>query len=141
MIRRLITMVVACLVCGCGVSRVNPNIDGFAPFAQDLQPLIGNWVSDGQLALIVEQEGDRIAIRNPVNEVWRLEVEDVRADAKSIKFVQRSFLIDGSTHPFNGVPCECKISAHTSDPDLLIYHMTSEHSKDIPPDILRRAKR
>ena len=140
MIRRLLMMVVVCLVCGCGVSRVKPNIDGFVPFAQDLQPLIGKWESDGQLALIVEQDGNRIAIRNPENEVWRFEVEDVHVDANSIRFVQRSFLIDGSTHPFNGVPCECKISAHASDPDLLIYQLTSEHSKDIPPSTMRRAK-
>ena len=140
MIRCLLTTISLFLVGGCGVSPGKSDVDGFVPFAEDLRPLIGHWESDGQLALIVERDENRIAVRNPKNEVWRFEIENAKPESKSITFVQRSFLIDGSSHPFNGVPCNCKISPHPTDLNLLVYHLTSEYSNDIPPDTMRRAK-
>lgn len=134
-----IALTAVLLLVGCN-GRSQPNIDGSVDYKTELAPLIGIWESEGATALIVERKGDKIIIRNPTNEVWRFEITDVAKVDQSIFFTQRSYLLDGSSHPFNGVACKCKISPKDGDPDALVYALTSEQSKDIPPDVLRRSK-
>ena len=106
----------------------------------DLATLIGIWESDGKTALIVEREGDMITIQEPKNEVWRVEFIDAQVVENAISFTRRSYLIDGSSHPFNGVPCECMISSQKGNSDAIVYALTTIHSKHIPPCVMQRAK-
>ena len=114
------------------------NVDAFVPYDAELDPLVGEWASDGERALIVERVDDQIFVRNPINDTWRFEISNASAAGSKISFTQKSFLIDGTTHPFNGVPCDASISPVADDLDSLTYSMTSEHMPKGESDVLTR---
>ena len=124
--------------CSADTPAVSTNVDASIPYADRFAPLIGEWASEGELALIVERSGDEIFVRNPVNDTWRFEVSNPSTEGTSISFTQKSFLIDGTAHAFNGVPCDTIIAPVDGDPDGLAYTITSEHTPDGASDIMRR---
>ena len=96
---------------------------------------------DELIEVIIEREGDTMTIQNPKNEVWRVEFTNAQVVENAISFTQRYYLIDGSSHPFNGVPCECLISSQKGNSDAKVYALRTEQSKHIPPSVMRRSKR
>ncbi|QDT08233.1 hypothetical protein K239x_01680 [Planctomycetes bacterium K23_9] len=124
--------------CGGDASPQTGNLDASVPYATVLDPLVGKWASDGELALIVDRDGDQIYIRNPINDTWRFEVSNASAQETTINFTQRSFLIDGTAHPFNGVPCDATIAPVVGNAEALTYTLTSEHLPDGESDVFTR---
>lgn len=114
------------------------NVDASVPYAADLDPLVGKWASDGEHALTVERGDDQIFVRNPMNDTWRFEISNASAEGSTITFTLKSFLIDGTYHPFNGVPCDAIISPAADDVDSIMYSMKSEHMPEGGAAVLTR---
>jgi hypothetical protein len=132
-------IVVLCLS-GCSSDAPTVNVGSVVPYSESLQPLIGTWESEGEVALIVERDGDELKIRNPANDTWRFEVADATASGDTIRFVQRHYLISGEPHPFSGKKCNCTISPVPGDPDGLEYIMTTDEMPKGEAEIFRRSK-
>jgi hypothetical protein len=125
---------------GCAGTGATENVDASIPFVSTLEPLIGKWAFDGELALIVERDGDVLFIRNPPNATWRFEISEISTDGTSVTFTQRHYLSDGAAHPFNDVPCKCTISPVLDDSESLNYKFTSAQLPDGDTDVLSRLK-
>lgn len=124
-------LLIAILIGGSGCSPPTAsNVDASVSYATALEPMLGKWASGGELALIVERNGDQIFIRNPINDTWRFEVSEASTEGAKITFTQKSYLIDGTSHPFNGVPCNATIAPVIGVPNALKYTLTSEHMPD-----------
>ena len=135
-----LTLLLIATLTGCSndAPSTTANVDAPVPYATSLDPMLGKWASDGELALIVERDGNQIFVRNPINDTWRFEVSNPSAEGSTITFTQKSYLIDGTAHPFNGVPCNTTIAPVVGDPDALTYTLTSEHLPDGESDVFTR---
>lgn len=103
------------------------NVDASVPYAAILDSLVGKWDKDGELALIIERRHDRIFIRNPSSDEWRLEISETTADESSISYTLKSFRTDGTAGPLDGVPFKTKITQVAGDEDSLTYAFTQPY--------------
>lgn len=135
-----LTLFAVAMAAGCSGDSVTPalNVDASVPYATDLDPLVGKWASGGELALILDREGDRVFVRNPINDTWRFEISKISATGSAISFTQKSFLIDGTAHPFNAVPCDATISPVAGSLYSLTYTLASEHMPAGESDVFTR---
>ncbi|MGJ8673869.1 hypothetical protein [Rubritalea sp.] len=91
--------------------------------------LVGQWSSEGELALIIKLEDENLIFYNPPNDTWNYEISGVSQNEGVVRYTQKHYLKDGSSHPFNGVPCSTQMSVSTETPDTLTYSLSSP---DIP---------
>ena len=102
------------------------------------QSMVGEWGTDGEVALIVRETNNRVEFLTPDNNTWRMEINDVKIVGDTVTFVQKNYLHDGSDHPFNGVACNS--IAKLVDSDTLELGMTTIHSPEFNADKLKRIK-
>ena len=132
----LLLAFILCLGCSQKVSK--ENIAGELAYNKTFEPLIGDWNSEGEFALIVARDGDSIVIDNPPNELWQIEVSNVTADGDAINFVQRHIIKDGSFNPFSGVECNCTLKPMDGSPNRLEFTMTTSETPNEPPVVYTR---
>lgn len=132
----LLLAFVACL--GCSQKVAKENIAGELAYSKKFEPLIGEWDSEGEFALIVKRDGDSIVIDNPPNELWQIEVSNVAADGTAIRFVQRHIIKDGSFNPFSGVECSCTLKPIAGSPNKLEFTMITPETPNEPPVVYTR---
>ena len=138
--RTTTALVLILALAGCSTGQLTVNVNGRVPFAPTLEFLIGEWTSDGELALIVERDGEDVVVRNPPNDTWRFEITDISTDGTRVMFTQRNFVSDGSDHPFNGIPCECTISTVPDDHDSLNFELTSPQLPEGESEVYTRLR-
>ena len=132
-------LLLAFILClGCSEKVAKENIAGELAYNKKFEPLIGEWNSEGEFALIVARDGDSVVIDNPPNELWQIEVSNVAADGGAIKFVQRHIIKDGSFNPFSGVECNCTLKPIDGSPNKLEFTMTTSETPDEPPGVYTR---
>ena len=102
------------------------------------QSMIGNWGTDGEVALIVREENGSVEFTTPDNDTWRMEISDAKIVGDTVTFVQKNYLHDGSDHPFNGVACNS--IAKLLDSDTLELGMTTKDSPDLGAEKLKRIR-
>ena len=132
----LLLAFILCLGCSQKVSK--ENIAGELAYNKTFEPLIGDWNSEDEFALIVARDGDSIVIDNPPNELWQIEVSNVTADGDAINFVQRHIIKDGSFNPFSGVECNCTLKPMDGSPNRLEFTMTTSETPNEPPVVYTR---
>ena len=132
----LLLAFILCLGCSQKVSK--ENIAGELAYNKTFEPLIGDWNSEGEFALIVARDGDSIVIDNPPNELWQIEVSNVTADGDAINFVQRHIIKDGSFNLFSGVECNCTLKPMDGSPNRLEFTMTTSETPNEPPVVYTR---
>ena len=132
--RTNVLLLLAFILClGCSQKVAKENIAGELAYSKSFEPLIGDWNSEGEFALIVARDGDSIVIDNPPNELWQIEVSNVTADGDAINFVQRHIIKDGSFNPFSGVECNCTLKPMDGSPNRLEFTMTTSETPNEPP--------
>ena len=132
--RTNVLLLLAFILClGCSQKVAKENIAGELAYNKSFEPLIGDWNSEGEFALIVARDGDSIVIDNPPNELWQIEVSNVTADGDAINFVQRHIIKDGSFHPFSEVECNCTLKPMDGSPNRLEFTMTTSETPNEPP--------
>ncbi|MEM7475661.1 MAG: hypothetical protein AAF483_11780 [Planctomycetota bacterium] len=72
----------------------------------------------------------------PENDTWRMDISDATVNGKSVAFVQKNFLHNGESHPFNGVACNTTV--RLIDAKTMEMAMTTVHSPDLEPELLTR---
>jgi hypothetical protein len=97
--------------------------------------MVGEWSSDGEIALVVDKIDGRIVISCPPNDQNWIELSNAKIDGNRIQFVQKHFLHDGEFSPFNGVPCKCEI--RLLDKDRLEFSIRTD-STGVESEILHR---
>ena len=134
-----VLLLLAFILClGCSQKVAKENIAGELAYNNTFEPLIGDWNSEGEFALIVARDGDSIVIDNPPNELWQIEVSNVTADGDAINFVQRHIIKDGSFNPFSGVECNCTLKPMDGSPNRLEFTMTTSETPNEPPVVYTR---
>ena len=132
--RTNVLLLLAFILClGCSQKVAKENIAGELAYNKSFEPLIGDWNSEGEFALIVARDGDSIVIDNPPNELWQIEVSNVTVDGDAINFVQRHIIKDGSFNPFSGVECNCTLKPMDGSPNRLEFTMTTSETPNEPP--------
>ncbi len=121
---------------GCsGTDRTAPTSAG-VPATDATSQMVGKWGSAGEVALIVSQADDRIVFATPENDTWRMEISDAKVDGDTVAFVQKNFLHNGESHPFNGVACE--ITVRLVNSETMEMTVTTVQSPEPISDLLSR---
>ncbi len=100
--------------------------------------MLGEWEAEGSNVLAIRAEDDRAVIRYHENDTWLINVLDARVVSNEVRFVTKHYLRDGTSHPFNGVPCECVMEALNTN--QLKYGAISEHMSKYEFTVLNRAR-
>ena len=72
----------------------------------------------------------------PENDTWRMEISDAKVDGDTVAFVQKNFLHNGESHPFNGVACE--ITVRLVNSETMEMTVTTVQSPEPISDLLSR---
>ncbi len=126
------------LLIGCGEgSNATPAASSVA--ATDVaKSMIGKWGVDGEVALIVTLQDDRVQISAPANDTWRMDIHNAEIVDDTIHFVQKNYLHNGDAHPFNGVACNSVIKL--IDQDKLEFATATVDLPDPASEILTRVE-
>lgn len=126
------------LLVGCATVPVQENAASFVPLSKITSLMLGQWMCEGSNVINLSQEDARVSICFRENDTWRIDISDARIVGSEIHFITKHYLRDGSSHPFNGTPCNTII--RTRDDDRLEMGMSSEHSPEYDFDTLTRNK-
>ncbi|MEM8671661.1 MAG: hypothetical protein AAGG48_29355 [Planctomycetota bacterium] len=121
---------------GCSDSGPQEGLSSSVEATDLTRQMVGQWGSDGEVTLIIELIGDTVVFSAPENDTWRMDVLDARIVDQEVHFIQKNFLHDGSSHPFNGVACETTVKL--LDDDTLQLAMTTDSSPDLESEVLSR---
>ena len=136
----LLLAIATLIGCSPQSSTNTANVEASVPYSVDLEPLVGEWAKDGELALVVDRRGERIFIDSQVNKGWRLEHIGATAQESSITYTQKSFRTDGTKGPLDGVPFNVSISVVSGDDDSLTYTFSQPHDPVVHSDTFTRVQ-
>lgn len=106
------------------------------PATEVTEAMVGKWGNEGNVALVLSRENDRIILATPENKTWRMDISDARIDGALVRYIQKNVLHDGSEHPFNGVLCHTQIQL--IDAQTLEMSATTVHSPELRSERLKR---
>ena len=98
--------------------------------------MIGQWGYGGKVILIVSEIGSQVKFSAPDNDTWRTIISDAEIVDDTVRFIQKNYLLDGTTHAFNGVACNS--IAKLVDDNTLEFGLTSKDTPEFSPDLLKR---
>ena len=100
------------------------------------QSMIGQWGYRDEVVLIVSEIASQVKFSVPENGTWRTFISDAEIVDDTVRFIQKSYLLDGTAHTFNGVACNS--IAKLVDDQTLEYGLTSKDSPEYSGDLLKR---
>lgn len=124
------------LLSGCDRTGDATPATASVPATDSLSRMVGKWGIGGEVCLIVSQTDDRISFSAPANETWRMDIRDAKVDGETVAFVQKNFLHNGESHPFNGVACQ--VTVRLIDSETMEMTLTTVDSPSLEPDLLSR---
>ncbi len=113
------------LIVGCTKAKPKANIPGRVPYVASLDALIGEWDSEGELALIVKRVGNELVVDNPQNDTVRVEISECSSTENSISFTQHHPMQDGSPNLFSDVACRCTIKTVEGNKDQMVFTISA----------------
>jgi len=129
------------LALSAGCSTPTPrqsNLSSSVPLNDVTRPMLGQWEAKGNNILAIEEQDDRAVICYRENDTWLINVRNARVVSNVVRFVTEHYIRDGSSHPVDGVPCECVVEPINTN--QLKYGVISEHMPEYDFWILNRVK-
>ena len=136
MLRLSVLLTICVLANGCSATSATTQTTTSVPATDATSQMVGKWGVEGEVSLIVSRADDQIVFSAPENDTWRIDISDARVDGESVAFVQKHFLHNGESHPFNGVACQTTV--RLIDSDTMRMTMTTIHSPEPEPELLSR---
>jgi len=121
---------------GCNSTNTQQGASSSVAATETTRRMVGQWGIDGEVALIIELDRDRVVVSSPDNDTWRMDILDAKIVNETIHFTQKNYLHDGESHPFNGVACNSV--AKLADDDTLELGMSTVQMPEIVSDLLTR---
>ncbi len=92
------------------------------------QAMIGQWAHEGVVVLIVAEANGSVRLSVPENDTWCCVISVAEAVGETVCFTQKSYLLDGTDHSFNGYPCISRLKLVDSN-TLELAIKTDDSSK------------
>jgi len=100
-------------------------------------PMLGQWESEGNNVLVIEKQKEHAVIYYNENDTWLIHVLDAKIVGNTVTYTTEHYLRDGTSHPFNGVPCHTIMEM--LDDNRMKQSLTSEHQLNYESGVLERA--
>ena len=126
----------AVTVLGCNTRPAAKSVISTVKATDATRQMIGRWGAGGDAAIIFTLQNDNVAISGPPNDTWRIEIHDATIVDDSIHFVQKSYLLNGDDHPFNGVACNSIVTV--VDEHSIRLKVSTAQSPELEADMLTR---
>ena len=107
----------------------------FVQMTPEMEDMIGTWGTEEGPALIIKNHGDQLEICGAPNDTWRTEISDARVVGNSVFFIEKNYLHNGESHPFNGHRCDCVIEMEDV---YLTFKITNTEDPSLPPGYLMK---
>jgi hypothetical protein len=133
-----VSIVMLLLLVGCAAAPLQQNAEALVPLNEITRPMLGHWMSEGNTVLHLVQEDEQVRIFCQKNDTWCIDISNARIVGDEVHYITKSYVRDGSGHPFNGVAVNTII--RTRDDDRLEKGVSSEHRPDYKFYTLTRNK-
>jgi hypothetical protein len=133
----VLSLLTLSMLAGCATVPVQHNAASSVPLNDTTRPMLGQWLCGEHNVIHLIREDAQVRICFEKNDTWRIDISNAKIVGDEIHFITTHFLRDGSSHPFNGTPCNTIIRHHD---DQLELGMSPEHSPEYDFDRLTKKK-
>ena len=110
--KHIVSLLILALLAGCATVPIQQNIVSSVPLNKTTRQMLGNWLCGEHNVIQLIQDDAHVRIYFEKNDTWRIDISNVKLVGDEIHFITTHFLRDGSSHPFNGTPCNTIIRQH-----------------------------